>query len=92
VDLVVITTVEAICSVTWRPYSFRLAVGVVLVAFTALADGIVALMLRPGFDYVLNPSVFRFDLAAGDISERFIRSISIAFFRPVSITCGLFLR
>jgi subfamily B ATP-binding cassette protein MsbA len=40
-----------------RPYSFRLAVGVVLVAFTALADGIVALMLRPGFDYVLNPSV-----------------------------------
>src|SRR2546428_10747237 len=29
-----------------------------LVAFTALADGIVALMLRPGFDYVLNPSVF----------------------------------
>ncbi|PYU71817.1 MAG: hypothetical protein DMG49_08675 [Acidobacteria bacterium] len=40
-----------------RPYSFRLVVGVVLVAFTALADGIVALMLRPGFDYVLNPSV-----------------------------------
>ena len=27
-----------------------------LVAITALADGIVALMLRPGFDYVLNPS------------------------------------
>ncbi len=40
-----------------RPYSFRLGVGVVLVAFTALADGIVALMIRPGFDYVLNPSV-----------------------------------
>ena len=40
-----------------RPYSFRLAVGVVLVAFTALADGIVALLIRPGFDYVLNPTV-----------------------------------
>jgi len=40
-----------------RPYSFRLGVGIVLVAVTALADGIVALMLRPGFDYVLNPSV-----------------------------------
>src|SRR5260370_9333324 len=40
-----------------RPYSFRLAVGVVLVAFTALADGIVALLLRPAFDYVLKPSV-----------------------------------
>ena len=40
-----------------RPYSFRLAVGVALVAFTALADGIVALMIRPGFDYVLKPSV-----------------------------------
>src|SRR5260370_3174261 len=31
--------------------------GIVLVAFTALADGIVALMIRPGFDYVLNPAV-----------------------------------
>src|SRR2546423_12274799 len=40
-----------------RPYSFRLAVGAASVAIAALADGIAALMLRPGFDYVLNPSV-----------------------------------
>jgi len=26
--------------------------GIVWLAFTALADGIVALMIRPGFDYV----------------------------------------
>jgi len=30
-----------------RPYSFRLAVGVVLVAVVALAEGLVALMIKP---------------------------------------------
>jgi subfamily B ATP-binding cassette protein MsbA len=39
-----------------RPYSVRLAIGVVLVAFVAAADGIVALMTRIAWDYVLTPS------------------------------------
>ncbi|GAC1701479.1 MAG: lipid A export permease/ATP-binding protein MsbA [Candidatus Acidiferrum sp.] len=40
-----------------RPYGFRLGFGVVLMAFVAMADGVVALMIRPASDYVLNPSV-----------------------------------
>lgn len=39
-----------------RPYGFRLAVGIGLVAFVALAEGVVALMVRLAFDYVLNPA------------------------------------
>jgi ATP-binding cassette, subfamily B, bacterial MsbA len=39
-----------------RPYSFRLAVGVVLVAFVAMAEGLVAVMARIAWDYVLTPS------------------------------------
>jgi ATP-binding cassette, subfamily B, bacterial MsbA len=39
-----------------RPYIFRLAVGVLLVAFVAIADGLVALMARIAWDYVLTPS------------------------------------
>ena len=41
-----------------RPYGFRLALGVVLVAFVALAEGLVAFMIKIAVDYVLNPSVF----------------------------------
>ena len=41
-----------------RPYSFRLTVGVILVAFVALAEGLVALMIRPAVDRVLNPDIF----------------------------------
>jgi subfamily B ATP-binding cassette protein MsbA len=41
-----------------RPYSIRLALGVVLVAFVALAEGMVAFMIKIAFDYVLKPSVF----------------------------------
>jgi subfamily B ATP-binding cassette protein MsbA len=41
-----------------RPYTFRLALGVVLVAFVALAEGMVAFMVKIAVDYVLNPSVF----------------------------------
>ena len=37
-----------------RPYAFRLAVGVVLVAFAALAEGGVALMIKLAVDFVLN--------------------------------------
>ena len=40
-----------------RPYAIRLALGVVLVAFVALAEGLVALMVKIAVDYVLNPSV-----------------------------------
>src|ERR1700674_593318 len=39
-----------------RPYTFRLARGVVLVAFVAIADGLVAFMARIAWDYVLTPT------------------------------------
>ena len=39
-----------------RPYGFRLGMGVALVAFVALAEGVVALMVRLAIDYVLNPA------------------------------------
>jgi ATP-binding cassette, subfamily B, bacterial MsbA len=40
-----------------RPYVFRLIVGVILLAFVAFAEGIIALLVRPAVDNVLNPSV-----------------------------------
>ena len=39
-----------------RPYAFRLVVGVILVAFVAIADGLVAFMARIAWDYVLTPT------------------------------------
>lgn len=39
-----------------RPYSFRLGLGMVLLAFVALAEGGVALMIKLAVDFVLNPS------------------------------------
>jgi len=39
-----------------RPYSLRLVVGVLLLAFVALAEGGVALMVAPAVDRVLNPA------------------------------------
>jgi ATP-binding cassette, subfamily B, bacterial MsbA len=39
-----------------RPYAFRLAIGILLVAFVALAEGGVALMVAPAVDRVLNPA------------------------------------
>ena len=39
-----------------RPHAFRLAIGVLLVAFVALAEGGVALMVKLAVDFVLNPS------------------------------------
>jgi len=39
-----------------RPYAFRLTVGVVLVAFVALAEGLVAFMARIAWDFVLTPT------------------------------------
>jgi ATP-binding cassette, subfamily B, bacterial MsbA len=40
-----------------RPYGLRLAGGVIMLAFMAAAEGLVALMIRLAVDYVLNPSV-----------------------------------
>ncbi|MGC1483032.1 MAG: ABC transporter ATP-binding protein [Candidatus Acidiferrum sp.] len=40
-----------------RPYALRLIVGVILLAFVALAEGIIALLVTPAVDHVLNPSV-----------------------------------
>ncbi|HVO56408.1 MAG TPA: ABC transporter ATP-binding protein [Dongiaceae bacterium] len=39
-----------------KPYRLRLTLGVGLLAFVALAEGAVALMVRLAFDYVLNPA------------------------------------
>jgi subfamily B ATP-binding cassette protein MsbA len=44
-------------SYVW-PYSLRLIAGIVLLAFVALAEGVVALLITPAVDQVLNPSVF----------------------------------
>jgi subfamily B ATP-binding cassette protein MsbA len=38
-----------------RPYSFRLGLGIALLAFVALAEGGVALMIKLAVDFVLNP-------------------------------------
>ena len=39
-----------------RPYSLRLVAGILLLAFVALAEGGVALMVAPAVDRVLNPA------------------------------------
>ncbi len=39
-----------------KPYSFRLSLGVLLVAFVAAAEGLVALMIVPAVEYVLDPT------------------------------------
>jgi ATP-binding cassette, subfamily B, bacterial MsbA len=39
-----------------RPYRFRMSTGVVLLALVALAEGVIALMIAPIFDRVLNPA------------------------------------
>ena len=38
------------------PYRFRMLVGVILLAFVALAEGLITLMIAPMFDRVLNPA------------------------------------
>ncbi len=40
-----------------RPYAFRFGLGVILVAFVAMAEGAVALMIKLAVDFVLNPAV-----------------------------------
>lgn len=39
-----------------KPYGFRLSLGVLLVAFVAVAEGIIALMIVPAVGYVLDPT------------------------------------
>ena len=46
-----------------RPYSLRLIVGILLLAFVALAEGGVALMVAPAVDRVLNPAAVGSKLA-----------------------------
>ena len=48
-----------------RPYAFRFAFGVILVAFVALAEGAVALMIKLAVDFVLNPGATSSPLPIG---------------------------
>lgn len=41
-----------------KPYTVRLVVGVILVAFVAAAEAIIGFMIRPAVDYVLDPVKF----------------------------------
>ena len=50
-----------------RPYALRLGVGIVLLAIVAIAEGLVALMIKPAVDYVLDPSVVGSALPLGKI-------------------------
>src|SRR5258708_21416140 len=57
-----------------RPYRFRMFVGVVLLAFVALAEGLIALIIAPIFDRVLNPTAgdSRLELFRVPFSDRTI--------------------
>ncbi|HEY2821884.1 MAG TPA: ABC transporter ATP-binding protein [Candidatus Acidoferrum sp.] len=50
-----------------RPYVVRLSTGIFLLAIVALAEGLVALMIKPAVDYVLDPSVVSSALPLGKI-------------------------
>jgi subfamily B ATP-binding cassette protein MsbA len=41
-----------------KPYGVRLALGVILVAFVAVAEAIIGFMVRPAVDFVLDPEKF----------------------------------
>ncbi len=67
-----------------RPYRFRMLLGVVLLAFVAIAEGLIALIIAPIFDRVLNPA------ASDSLLELFRvpfsdRTISLNQFFPPSI-------
>lgn len=66
-----------------RPYAFRLSLGVVLVAFVALAEGMVALMVKIAVDYVLNPSLVVTKLPILTLPDK--RIIFLNDFFPASI-------
>jgi subfamily B ATP-binding cassette protein MsbA len=50
-----------------RPYLVRLGAGVFLLAIVAITEGLVALMIKPAVDYVLDPSVVGSALPLGKI-------------------------
>jgi ATP-binding cassette, subfamily B, bacterial MsbA len=50
-----------------RPYSIRLALGILLVAFVAMAEGVVALMVKLALDFILNPAAASSRLPLGTI-------------------------
>jgi subfamily B ATP-binding cassette protein MsbA len=50
-----------------RPYLLRLSTGIFLLAIVALTEGLVALMIKPAVDYVLDPSVVSSALPLGKI-------------------------
>jgi subfamily B ATP-binding cassette protein MsbA len=50
-----------------RPYSIRLSLGILLVAFVAVAEGVVALMVKLALDFVLNPKATSSLLPLGTI-------------------------
>ena len=66
-----------------RPYAIRLALGVVLVGFVALAEGFVAFMVKIAIDYVLNPSVVVTKLPLFTLPDK--RVIYLNDFFPASI-------
>jgi subfamily B ATP-binding cassette protein MsbA len=45
-----------------KPYSARLVLGVILVAFVAAGEGTIAFMVRPAVDFVLHPEKFSYNL------------------------------
>jgi subfamily B ATP-binding cassette protein MsbA len=50
-----------------RPYALRFGLGIILVAFVALAEGAVALMIKLAVDFVLNPAATSSRLPIGTI-------------------------
>ena len=50
-----------------RPYSIRLTFGILLVAFVAMTEGLVALMVKLALDFVLNPGATSSRLPLGTI-------------------------
>ena len=75
-----------------RPYSFRLGAGILLLAFVALAEGGVALMVAPAVDRVLNPAAVGSMLTLVKLPWSGAPFISTIFFRRASTTSGPFSR
>jgi subfamily B ATP-binding cassette protein MsbA len=50
-----------------RPYALRLSAGIILLAIVAITEGLVALMIKPAVDYVLDPTVVGSALPLGKI-------------------------
>src|SRR5260370_1067852 len=67
-----------------RPYRFRMFVGVVLLAFVAMAEGLIALIIAPIFDRVLNPAASDSRLAFSEyLADIFRQGFSLLVFLGV---------